>query len=275
MAAPQMSEVFASNRAHGHVGLAVEARGGLTRRRRVHESGPLRVRCPGSPAGELEAVLVNTAGGMAGGDRFDLDIAVGKDAALMVTTVAAEKVYRTLGDETAVNVNITVDAGGALAWLPQETILFDRARLARRIDVDLADGARLLLAEALVFGRAGMGEQVAQGRLSDRWRVRCGRRLIHAESVRLDGAISERLAEAAVTRGGIAVATVLMIPGDDAAVESVRSLGGQLRGEVGASAWNGRAVVRLCAEDGAALRHDLTRVLTMLRGGSLPRLWTN
>src|SRR5205085_12621586 len=141
-----------ANRAVGRIAFAVKTMAGATRRARVHEAGALRVRCPGPPAAELEAVIVNTAGGMAGGDRFDLDIAVGTDAHLVVTTAAAEKIYRTHGPDTQVGVKLSIAAGGAAAWLPQETILFERARLRRTIDVDLAAGARLLLAEAVVFG---------------------------------------------------------------------------------------------------------------------------
>ena len=110
--------------------------------------------------------------------------------------------------------------------------------------------------------------------LADRWRVRQGGKLVFAEGVRLDGAIAEKLAGAAVARGGIAVATVLSVPGEEAFVEAVRALDG-LRGEVGVSAWNGIAAARLVAPDGAALRHDLTMVLTALRGAALPRLWLN
>src|SRR5262245_63129382 len=105
-------------------------------------------------------MIVNTAGGVAGGDRLALDFAVGPGARLVVTTAAAEKVYRTLEPPATVTATLTVAAGAALAWLPQETILFDRARLTRSIDVELAEDARLLLAEAIVFGRAGMGEVV-------------------------------------------------------------------------------------------------------------------
>ena len=123
-----------------------------------------------------------------------------------------------------------------------------------------------------MFGRSGMGESVSEGALFDRWRVRRAGRLIYAESVRLDGAIAARLAEPAVAKGGVAIATVLIAPGDDAAVAAVREL--RLEGEVGASAWNGIAVVRLCASDAAALRRDLVHVMTALRG-VLPRLWTN
>jgi urease accessory protein len=272
--AAKNEQIFAANRAVGSVSLSVKHVGGKTRRAEVHEAGSLRVRCPGAPAGELEAVLINTAGGIAGGDRFDLDIVAGQDTGLVVTTAAAEKVYRTLGANSEISVKLAVANGATVAWLPQETILFDQARLSRTIEVDLAGDARLFLAEAIVFGRSGMGEAVQAGALFDRWRVRRDGKLIYAESVRLDGAIAAQLAEAAVAERGIAVATVLIVPGDDAVVQKVRALEGQFIGEVGASAWNGIAAVRLCALDGAALRHDLVHVMTAVRG-CLPRIWTN
>jgi urease accessory protein len=266
-------QIFAANRAIGRVSLNAKLAEGATRRGRVHEQGALRVRCPGPPAPELEAMIVNTAGGMAGGDLFELDFAVGPGARLLVTSAAAEKVYRTLGPETTVRANLEVAAGGELAWLPQETILFDRARLRRTIEVDLAADARLLLAEAVIFGRSGMGETVAEGFWLDRWRVRRGGALLHAETTRLDGNVAEKLAQSAVAKGGVAMASVLLVPGDEAIVAAVRAASRQCRGEVGASAWNGLAVVRLVATDGAALRHDLACILTTIRGGRLPRLW--
>jgi urease accessory protein len=271
--AQRTSEIFAANRAVGRIMLAVKSAGGATRRARVHEQGALRVRCPGQPGPEAEAVIVNTAGGMAGGDRFEIDVTVECGARLAVTTAAAEKVYRTLGPDTVVAVTAAVADRGELAWLPQETILFDRARLRRTIDVDLAADARLLLAEAVVFGRSGMGEAVEHGLFFDRWRIRRDGRLIYAETARLNGPIRERFAERAVTNGGIAIATVLLVPGDDAVVAAVRAL--RVQGEVGTSAWNGLAVVRLVAADGAALRADLSAVLTAVRGTKLPRLWLN
>ena len=264
--------IFAANRAVGSLSFSVKQVAGKTRRAQVREAGSLRVRCPGQPAAELEAVLINTAGGVAGGDRFTLDIVAEQGTRLVVTTAAAEKVYRTLGPDSVIDVKLDVADGATLAWLPQETILFDRARMARSIDVSLAPDATLFLAEAIVFGRSGMGETVEEGALTDRWRVRRGGRLIYAETVRLEGAIAERLGQPAVAKGGVAIATVLIAPGDEAAVAAVRAL--QFEGEVGASAWNGIAVVRLCATDAAALRRDLVHVMTAVRG-SLPRIWTN
>jgi urease accessory protein len=103
--------------------------------------------------------------------------------------------------------------------------------------------------------------------------VRRAGRLLHAETVRLDGTVAATLAQSAVAKGGVAIANVLSVPGDDAMVAAVRAASHQYRGEVGASAWNGRAVMRLVAADGAALRHDLACVLATVRGGRLPRLW--
>ena len=274
-AAADTARTFAANRAIGRIALAVRAKAGVTRRARVREEGSLRVRFPGAASAELEAVIVNTAGGVAGGDRFALDVTVEPGARLVVTTAAAEKVYRTLDPDATIDVTLTLGAMSSLAWLPQETILFNRARLRRTINIDLAEDARLLLVEAIVFGRAGMGEAVDDAGVFDRWRLHRGGRLIHAEAMRLDGAVAAKLAQPAVADGGVAMATVLIVPADEAVAVGVRTLAGRFRGEVGVSAWNGFAVVRLCAADGAALRHDLVAVLTAVHQGSLPRLWLN
>jgi urease accessory protein len=268
-------EVFAGNRATGRVALAVAAGSGRSRPARLHESGSLRVRFPHRDGPVLEAVIVNTAGGMTGGDGFDLDFDVAAGAELSVTTAAAEKIYRTLGPETVIGVNLTVGPGGALAWLPQETILFDRARLRRKINVELAPDASLLVAEACIFGRSAMGETVVSGCFFDCWRVRIGGALVYADSIRLDGGIAQSLAERAIAAGGAAIASVVKIPGNEDHVAGVRALQRELIGEVGASAWNGVAVVRCVGGNGAALRSDLARVLGVLGSGPLPRLWLN
>jgi urease accessory protein len=267
------ADIFAANRARGTIALSVAAVHGVTRRTRVHEAGSLRVRFPGPRSADLEAMIVNTAGGIAGGDRLAVDVAVGKAARLAVTTTAAEKIYRSLGPAATVHVNLTVAANGKLTWLPQETILFDSARLRRTIDVDLAEDATLVLAEALLFGRAAMGEAVEQGSLFDRWRVRRGGRLVFAETVRLDAHIGTRLRQRAVAAGGTAVATLLVVPGDEARVAALR-VPATWQGEVALSAWNGLAVARFVAREGSDLRHDLAAVLTAL-GVALPRLWPN
>ena len=240
------------------------------------KQGSLRVRFPNiAPGGALDAVIINTAGGMTGGDRFDLDFDVGAGARLTVSTAAAEKIYRSLGTDTVVNVRLTVGTGATLAWLPQETILFDRMRLRRTIEADLAADGQLVIAEMLVFGRSAMGETLARGNLFDRWRIRAGGALIFAESLRLDGAIAENLAQRAAAGGGCAIASVLKFPASDADIAAVRQKESTFAGEVGISSFNGLALARLVAPEGAALRRDLISVLTALGDMPLPRLWLN
>jgi urease accessory protein len=273
---PAQSEIFAGNRAISRIALSVAADADRSRRQRVHEEGALRVRFPNvSNRDALEAVIVNTAGGMAGGDRFDLDIAVGSGAKLTVTTAAAEKIYRSLGPDTEIRVKLDIGSGGTLGWLPQETILFDQIRLRRSIEADLAPDASLLLAEGVVFGRSAMGETLAHGHFFDRWRVRRDGALIFAESLRLDDAIAEQLRQRAVAGGAVAIASVLKIPGDEEVVAAVRAKEKDFAGEVGVSAWNGLALARLVAPDGAALHRDLIAVLTAFGNMPLPRLWLN
>jgi urease accessory protein len=269
------SLIFAANRARGSVAFDVHQVDGVTRRRHLHESGSLRVRFPSPEAEGLSAVFVNTAGGVAGGDRFDIEIATGEGSQLAATTAAAEKVYRAAGPAAQLNIALKLAAGSHLAWLPQETILFDRARVERRIDVDLADSASLLLCEIVVFGRAAMGERMLQGEFVDRWRMRRGGRLVFAETVRLDGDIGEKLMRPAVANGGVAVGTALIVPGDEALAERIREASNGFGGEVGISAWNGFAMARFCAQDAARLRADMIAVLGRATGSVLPRLWLN
>src|SRR6201991_4582656 len=266
---------FAANRAQGAVKFDVHLQDGVTRRGVLHESGSLRVRFP-SPEGEgLSAVFVNTAGGIAGGDRFDIEIAAGEGAQLTLTTAAAEKVSRAQAKAAELNIALKVAAGARLAGLPQETLLFDRARISLRIDIDLADGGSLLLCEIVVFGRAAMGERMRHGEFIDRWRLRQGGRLVFAETVRLDGDIGEKLARPAIAKGGVAIGTALIVPGDEALVERIREASEMFGGEVGISAWNGFAMARFCAQDAARLRADMMTVLGRASPAPLPRLWLN
>ena len=269
------SAIFAANRAVGSVTFDVHQVGGRTRRRHVHESGSLRVRFPSPEAQGLSAVFVNTAGGIAGGDRFDIDIATGEGSRLTVTTAAAEKIYRAQGPAAEINIALKAAANSHLAWLPQETILFDRVRMSRRIDIDLAESASLLLCEIVVFGRAAMGEKMLTGDFVDRWRVRRGGKLIFAETVRLDGDVGKKLAQPAIAKGGVAIGTALIVPGDEALVERIREVSESFGGEVGISCWNGFAMARFCAQDAARLRTDMMAVLGRASGSALPRLWLN
>src|SRR6202034_3596613 len=190
---PQSAAIFAANRARGSVRFDVNGVDGVTRRRELHEAGSLRVRFPSPEDAGLSAVLVNTAGGLAGGDRFDIDITGTGDARLTVTTAAAEKVYCAGGAGGELNVTLRAEGRSHLSWLPQETILFDRTRIHRRFEIDLSETASLLLCEIVVFGRLAMGERVQAGEFVDRWRMRRGGKIRFAENVRLGRGVGGKL----------------------------------------------------------------------------------
>lgn len=240
---------------------------------RVAESGGYRVRFPRSALG-CEGVLINTGGGMTGGDRLSLDVLVRDGAAATLTTQAAEKIYRSRGADVEIAIRLDLRAGARLDWLPQEQILFDRARLSRTLDVDMAGDATLTLLESTFFGRTAMGEALRDAAFRDRWRIRRDGRLALAEDVRLEGDVAARLARPAVGAGARAIATLVHVaPDAEARLEPLREILAGAACECGASAWNGLLVARFLHADAAALRADLARILQAFRGARLPRSW--
>ena len=268
-----LSSDFARNRAVGVVAIGVHKVDGVTRRGEVRESGSLRVRFPSPETDALSAVLINPAGGVAGGDRFAISVCAEPGSNIAITTAAAEKIYRSHGPDSELAVNLAITDGARVAWLPQETILFDRAALSRRVEIDLAATASLLCAEIVVFGRTAMDERLSEGSYVDRWRVRRAGKLVFAETLRLDGDIGAKLGARAVASGGAAIATVLVNPGDDALVARLREAAQGFSSEVGISAWNGFALARFCGADAARLRADVVALLKTIDHRALPRLW--
>ncbi|MCJ2033709.1 urease accessory protein UreD [Methylobacterium sp. J-068] len=265
-------------RSRGRIHLAVDCADGRdTRIRDIAEAGPLRLRLPRRAPGACEAVLLNTAGGIACGDHFDVTVRVGPGADLTLTTTAAEKIYRSDGPVSRVETTVALEAGARLAHLPQETILFDRAALERRFEAHLAPDAHLLAFEAVTFGRTARDEPITQGYFTDRWRIRRAGRLVYADSVRLTGALTEQLARRAIGSGARAMATLLDVsPDAEGRLERARALldEGAAQGvAAAASAWNGHLVMRFLGTDPDALRTLARRVLIAYRGAPLPRVW--
>ena len=262
--------------------LSVASRDGRTRVRRLFQQGAAKIRMPVISEDPLEAILINTAGGMTGGDRLDWEFEIGPGAAAALTTQACEKAYRAESGVARIRTVARVAEGGHLAWLPQETILYDRSALERRLDVDLAPDATALIVESVIFGRRAMGEVVASARFRDVWRIRVGGRLVHADTVAFDGDVAARLSRAAVGGGAMAVATVLLIaPDAEQRLETVRSIIGPsggasfwtLRGDAGEK--NGKLLARLVANDGYDLRQRLVPLLGLLNGqAGLPKVWS-
>jgi urease accessory protein len=262
-------------RARGVACLKAERIAGDTTAMEVDEQGPLRLRFPRVRSSDsLETVIVNTGGGIVGGDRLVFDIEAGVAACVSVTSQAAEKIYRSAGANAEISVRLTAAPCAQLAWLPQESILFDRARVTRSIEAEVAVDASVTICESIVFGRAAMGERVGAGLLKDRWRVRRDGKLLFADSLMLDGPIGSILSRAATAGGAGAIATLVQLAPDvESKVDVLRAAFGNRDIEAGASAFDGILVARLLAKDGAALRSAILAMLHAL-GVLPPRAFT-
>ncbi len=240
----------------------------------VRERDGYKVRFPrrSSPP---EAVIINTGGGLAGGDDVLQSIEVTDNATLTVTTQAAERAYRSLsGATTKLDVQMGVGEDAELRWLPQETILFDQARLERRLTADIAVSATLLIAETIVFGRAAMGEVLASGLFKDTWRIRRGGKLIFAENLKLNDETFRMVSSTAIAGGAHAIMTVVFVANDaEDRLAGVRRALRAAKFECAASAWNGMLVVRGLAAGTEEVRNAMAALATALGSEQLPRVW--
>lgn len=255
-----------------------------TRLARLYQRAPLRALFPtGENSGLATAVLVTTSGGLVGGDRLAVGIVAEEGSAALATTQAAEKVYRSLGADCRVEVELSAAAGSWLEWLPHETILFEGARLDRVTRIDYAPGARVLAGEILVFGRHARGETLTCGRLRDAWEVRRQDRLIWADALVLAGDLAAVLAAPACFAGAVAMATVIYAGGGSGeALSFARDLtAGPRTGEmaVAATCVAGVLICRWLGRDPLALRHAFGGFWAAFRGRvgglrpELPRVW--
>jgi urease accessory protein len=239
----------------------------------LYEAGGLRLRFPRN-ADSCEAVLVNTGGGIIGGDRADLSFAAGAGADVTLTTQAAEKIYRAQNIPAQISLDLVAGADARLEWLPQETILFDGARLNRAFTLDAQASARVTLLEATVFGRLAMGERSISGHLADRWRLRRNGKLVFADDLRLSGDIGALLDRRSCGAGARATALLLHIaPDAESLLEPLRESLAGAPCQAGASAWNGVLAVRLLSPAPEHMRAALSPLLEILRGRPAPRVW--
>ena len=246
---------------HGKAEVVFAVKSGGTRLSHLYQHEPLRVLFPSSPKEDvLGAVVVNTSGGLVGGDSLDLSVALGPGAQALVTTQAAEKLYRSIGADCLVTAVIEVGENAWLEWLPQETIIFDGARLRRRTTLTVSPGARLLAGEVLVFGRIARGEALSHGLIHDEWRLCMGGRLLWADSLHLAGDLAAKLAAPAGFRGSKAMATFVYAAQDaprwlEAARELIDpSLSGE--GWAGVTCIRSLLLIRWLSTDAAVVRRS-------------------
>ena len=271
-----LSEPSLLQRAVGELRVVVKRFGAETVLDELRQVGCLKARFPRRIVSRwMDVVMLNTGGGVAGGDRLDVAIGVGAGGQATIAAQAAERCYRALAADgpSRVRTRLTVQAGASLEWLPQETILFDRCALDRRLEVDLAADARFLGVETIVFGRTAMGERVRQGWLRDLIRVRRGDELLLHDAIRLDGEIDKILQRAALGGGAGVLATLVYIaPDAGEKLDPVRAAFGAA--EAGASVWNGMLMARILGTDSASVRGTVIAALNVLRDARpLPRVW--
>ena len=272
---------------NGTLELAFDKNGnaGATRIARLHQAAPLRALFPETCRMDLPvAALTATCGGFTGGDQMTTRIEIGARAAAMAVAQAAEKLYRAKDGETRIDIDLHVDAGGWLEWLPQETILFDGARMRRNNRIALADGAALLAGEILVFGRAARGERMSRGLIHDAWSIRRNGALawvdrFHAEDDRLAAALDHPAA-----LEGVRAAAMLVHAGPDAAsrLPLIREvLDAEPPGlRCAATVVNGVLIARWLALDALDLRPSFAAAWIVLRharglAAHLPTFWSH
>ena len=271
-----LADRMAPVRATGRAALTCARVGDRTRIVDLDERGGYRIKFPTSVSSVLEPVVINTGGGVAGGDKVTFDVTANAGAEVALSTATAERIYRSLGAPTEIDVRLRADAGASLSWLPQATILFSGSRLRRRFDVNVSGNARLLMAEATVFGRIASGETMGAGHYHDAWRVHREGRLYFAETTRLDGNLGEIMLRPAAM--GTARSTGLLLyvgPDAEDLRDAVRTALTDAPALHGISAWNRMLIVRVLADGLTETHQALQRAVQALTPRHVPRAWAH
>lgn len=240
----------------------------------LYQSGCAKIMLPKSYCTIPEAIIVNTGGGLTGGDRFHIHAGVSEGANLCVSSQTAERIYRSIGGQAKVLNNIKVGAGCALEWLPQETILFEGAALHRKFEAHLETNSSFLALETLVLGRAEMGEVLTSLNFNDQWRIWRDGKIIYGDGLRIGAQAMDNLAQPAVFGPNRALAVLLYVaPDANERLDEAKSLLRELNVEAAVSAWNGMMVVRFICEEANMMRSAIKKYLLGFRGRDMPRVW--
>ena len=261
-------------RARGMLNIsAVLGSGKQSQLKDLRQQGSYRAIFPRPIQGTLEAVIINTAGGITGGDKFAAQITANDHAKISVTTQAAERIYRTpdftLG---SMHTRLYAKPNAQLYWLPQETILFEGSRLYRRLEAEVAENSKFLMVEPLIFGREASGESLKSCHLDDSVCITTGKKPIYIDRIKLSGDITSILKRPAVANGGRAMASIILV--DPRAKETLAGINALLHSSAGASLLaDNILVVRLLCADSFALRNALLPILKHLTHNAIPRNW--
>jgi urease accessory protein len=236
----------------------------------------VRILTPSVQGGIPEAVLANTSGGIAGGDTSHVDILVAQNAQALVTGQAAEKIYRSIDMPASIRTVIKIEDDSTLEYLPQESILFDGAKLNRAVNISLGARSYLLLSEMFVLGRWAMKEDFTRGIFLDRWSIDVAGQPIWREGLRVEGGLSS-LSSSLGFANARALATIFYV---GANAGEVLGLARDAIGPMGgATIVRDMLVVRMLGNEAGMLKQQLGEIISVIRAAALgrpaevPRVW--
>jgi len=269
-------------RANGVGRIVLGSSGGDNRIKDLFQRSPIRIIFPRLGVGALEeAVLINTAGGIAGGDCLEYEITALANASITATSQAAEKVYRALDEPSRIVTKLRAYDQARLAWLPQETIVFNWARVNRRTQIEISSGAELLALDWLVLGRAAHGEKMMGGCIRDNWVVKKDGRLVWADSFRATDDMFARLHRMALLSDCKAIGTLIYCgPHVGTRLAALRKMTPHLGCRCAATLVAGLLIVRFAAKISLDLRHAVRGAVQQfsreLGGGPfrVPKMWS-
>lgn len=243
--------------------------------KRLH-NGPLTVQRPLYPEGGLcHVYLLHPPGGIVAGDRLLIDVHAACNAEALVTTPAAGKFYRSTGELATQTVSLKVDEGAVLEWLPQETIVYQGARLESKVIIELADDARFIAWEIIALGRPASGEGFECGEALLNWQIFRNGKPLFLEKIRLD-------AEAFKANWGLnnrsTCGTLFACSATKAHLTKVRNLIGENKG-LGVTLIEDLLICRASDDKTEPVRHFFENVRALIRGDIVsrksysPRIW--
>jgi urease accessory protein len=259
--------------------LAYGRDGDATRPTLRRHKGPLRVQKHLYAEGPevCQHIIVHPPGGIAGGDRLDICATVGANAWAQLTSPGAAKWYRAAGPAYQ-QLNLRVEAGATLEWLPQETIVYAGAQAELTTEIDLAGDAKLLYWDIIALGRPASGERFDAGHFQAQLNIRRDGQLLWHERQRVVG--SDGLLDSSIGLDGKPVFATLLISGeiDSELLDRCRNLTTAVRGDL--TQLPGLLVARCLANEALHARAWLIELWRLLRPELLgrravpPRIWS-
>ena len=239
------------------------------------QKGSSKALIPNTHNDYKQIVLINTAGGITGGDKFCIGLEL-DNSKICGSTQAAEKIYKGDIKEGKIDLDINLKNNSTLFWLPKEMILFNNCNLKRQINVNLSTNSNLLMSESTIFGRTAMKETFSNGNYKDFWKIFIGKKLIHVEATKSEGNIEEFLSKAATFNNNCAINITIGI--GKRILENADKIKNNLlkNNEIISemSIWDEKLVIRTISQDSYHLGFAIKKILFYFFNGNIPKVWS-